>query len=109
MRDSKRVPVTSIERKDFPPEYLLDRVEELAVKVYSLTNERDELEMKLAAVTAERDELKAKLDADRIVKTQVRLMRTEGIDEAWERWAALDPSVGTALEVIDVWLGLRMP
>ncbi len=52
----------NIERQPFPPEYLLDRVEELAVKVYGLTNERDELEMKLAAVTAERDALKAELE-----------------------------------------------
>ncbi len=65
MRDSKSVPATEIERKDFPPEYLLDRVEELAVRVYSLTNERDELEMKLAAVTGERDTLRGMLIAER--------------------------------------------
>ncbi len=55
----------SIERQPFPPEYLLDRVEELAVRVYSLTNERDELEMKLAAVTGERDTLRGMLIAER--------------------------------------------
>jgi hypothetical protein len=70
---------TDLERKDFIFKYLLDRVEELAVKVYALTNENAdlsrqlmvwnslenvrELKSQLATVTTERDALKAQLDA----------------------------------------------
>lgn len=42
-----------MEAEPFPLQHLLDRVEELAVKVYALTNDRDELDAKLAAVTAD--------------------------------------------------------
>jgi hypothetical protein len=99
--NSSGVQVGDFQRQDFTVDYLLNRLEELAIKVYSLTSENKDLSRQLKEWNS--------LDNVREMRAQIGAVPVDAIRAMWAMTPYCEMTDEATLDAVKAWLDKVQP